>query len=224
MLVLAMIITTLSIQCYCIARTSATKADVMYKASGSYYIAPSQLRVVDEDMSVTYDDEKITLNYHMTSLPYDINVSRLYLTDAERQAGHLIPETSVVLSTRKADIDPFKTYFGCDVVSSTITTDEYTATFTWHAYNGILLEGEISKAHEIQTVFRLSYKSSTIDLYAGYDPTYIREAEMFKFIFSPAGLVILAIPLVLIVVFACYIFNTRKKLRSNTRGGRFLTG
>lgn len=221
-LVTALIIATLIIPCFLMPRTSAEKNTVVFSVTGTYYLAQDQSRVVDEDLSITIENESVSIDYYMSSLPYSINTSMLYLTVAERNAWHLIPESEIKIS-REEENDPFTTYFACQMLVATITRDEYTAVFKWHASLGFLLYAEISKTHEIQAILRITYKSSSQDLYKDYGGNYLQKIYLYKFLVSPVGIIVLAIPLVLVLFLICYISNTRKKIKSSIRGGRMLT-
>jgi hypothetical protein len=55
------------------------------------------------------------------------------------------------------------------------------------------------------------------------DEEDINRIEAWKFVFSPAGLATMAIPLFMVIIIACYISNVRKKIRVGSRGGRYMT-
>lgn len=223
MLVLIAIFTTFFIPCYHVSSSTLSSFTVLYTISGTYDLPSGQTQVIDQDINVTYDDSGASINFYSNSLPYEINASIFFLTPAERQAGHLIPDASVVL-TGENENDPFKVWFGCYMYDATITNENYTATFKWHSTLGILLCAEITKTHEMQTILRITYKQSSIDIYGGFDPNYLQKIQLYKFLLSPAGLITLAIPFFAIVILICYIVGTRKKLKSSSRKGRILTG
>lgn len=219
--VLALLASTILFSGLAVDPVKAEPIGLVYRVSGTYDPAPGQTRVVDEEMSVTYDGSDVTINYHMTVLPYGIDTSILYLSEHSRE--EMIHDVENLPLTNQTPSNPFEPIFGCPVVVMTKTTSEYKLTIKWHKYGGYMLYMEIEKQNEMQKIVRFNYQSSTVDIYADLDAETAEKIQLIKFLFSPAGIALMSIPVLLITVLLCYISNTKKKVQGSSRKGRLLT-
>lgn len=180
---------------------------VTYSLNGIYVENENQISG-SGIINVTYAEFNNTIEGYINNLPYGISNSVLSISGTERDKRM----KDGIQLYQETESYPYKIFFGVPMLTGNFENDDARYKVQWHLYWGFMLYMEIEKKNELSRKLYIRYEDSEKNLYEGLSNEQIKQIEGYKFLFSPAGLIITATPFIVSFVIFAYIVSQKKKL------------